>query len=99
MHDCFWHGHKNCKYFVAPKTRTKWWVNKIKGNIANDSKTAKALRKEGWKIILVWGCALKPVKVEKAVAPFVTAMVLFYFLSPEGAFVGRKFPGNTQNSP
>lgn len=20
VHDCFWHGHKNCKYFVVPKT-------------------------------------------------------------------------------
>jgi DNA mismatch endonuclease (patch repair protein) len=21
VHGCFWHGHKNCKYFVVPKTR------------------------------------------------------------------------------
>ena len=27
----FWHGHTNCKYFVVPKTRTDWWLNKING--------------------------------------------------------------------
>ena len=65
IHGCFWHGHKNCKYFVVPKTRTDWWRNKINGNIANDKKASKALKKEGWKIITVWECNLKPAKVEK----------------------------------
>jgi DNA mismatch endonuclease (patch repair protein) len=65
VHGCFWHGHKNCKYFVVPKTRTEWWLNKINGNIANDVKAAKALKKEGWKIINLWECGLKPFKVEK----------------------------------
>ena len=38
VHGCFWHGHSNCKYFVVPKTRTDWWLNKINGNISNDTK-------------------------------------------------------------
>ena len=65
VHGCFWHGHKNCKYFVVPKTRTDWWLNKINGNIANDAKAAKALKKEAWKIIHLWECNLKGVKGEK----------------------------------
>ena len=65
VNGCFWHGHKNCKYFVVPKTRTDWWLNKINGNIANDTKAVKALKKDGWKIITIWECNLKPVKVEK----------------------------------
>lgn len=61
VHGCFWHGHKGCKYFVVPKTRTEWWLNKINGNIANDKKAIKALKKEGWKIINLWECDhLKP---------------------------------------
>ena len=47
INGCFWHGHKNCKYFVVPKTRTEWQLNKINNNIANDKKAAKALKKEG----------------------------------------------------
>jgi DNA mismatch endonuclease (patch repair protein) len=62
IHGCFWHGHDNCKYFVVPKTRTEWWLNKINSNIANDEKAIKALKKEGWKIIILWECDLKPAK-------------------------------------
>lgn len=60
IHGCFWHGHKNCRYFVVPKTRTDWWLNKINGNIANDKKVRSALKKDGWKIITIWECKLKP---------------------------------------
>lgn len=28
VHGCFWHKHGNFKYFVIPKTRTEWWLNK-----------------------------------------------------------------------
>ena len=65
VHGCYWHGHVNCKYFVVPKTRTKWWLNKINTNKVNDEKAVKALRKDGWKVITVWECRLKPAKVEK----------------------------------
>ena len=62
---CFWHGHTNCKYYVVPKTRTDWWLNKINSNKANDAKAVKALKKDGWKVIIVWECQLKPAKVER----------------------------------
>lgn len=68
VHGCFWHGHTNCKYFTIPKTRTKWWTDKINRNISNDDKAIKALKKDGWKIINVWECKLKPAKIEKALA-------------------------------
>ena len=64
IHGCFWHGHTNCKYYTVPKTNTEWWLNKINGNIANDKKAMTALKKEGWKIITIWECQLKPAKVE-----------------------------------
>ena len=66
VHGCFWHGHTNCKYFTVPKTRTKWWTDKINGNKANDEKAVKALKKDGWKVITVWECKLKHAKVEAA---------------------------------
>ena len=68
IHGCFWHGHSNCKYFVVPKTRTEWWQNKINTNKANDTKALKALKKDGWKIIIVWECKLKSAKVEKTLS-------------------------------
>ena len=68
IHGCFWHGHTNCKYFVIPKTRTQWWLDKINCNKANDEKAVKALKKEGWKVITVWECKLKPAKIEKTLS-------------------------------
>jgi DNA mismatch endonuclease (patch repair protein) len=65
IHGCFWHGHDNCRYFVVPKTRTEWWLNKINTNKSNDLKAVKILKKLGWKIISVWECELKKGKIDK----------------------------------
>ncbi len=74
IHGCFWHGHSNCKYFVVPKTRTQWWVLKINSNRANDTKAIKLLKKDGWKIIVIWECRLKPAKVKKTLETVVNAI-------------------------
>ena len=68
INGCFWHGHKNCKYFTIPKTRTEWWTAKINANIINDTKAVKTLKKDGWQVIVVWQCQLKPVKLEKTLS-------------------------------
>jgi DNA mismatch endonuclease, patch repair protein len=65
VHGCFWHGHAGCKYYVIPKTRTEWWLDKINRNIANDEKAVKALKKAGWKIITIHECELKPASIPK----------------------------------
>ena len=36
----------------------------IAANKANDEKAKKALRKDGWKVITIWECRLKPDKIE-----------------------------------
>jgi DNA mismatch endonuclease (patch repair protein) len=68
IHGCFWHGHANCKYFKIPQTRTAWWLQKINTNKANDAKSVKALKKDGWKIITIWECRLKPASIEKTLS-------------------------------
>ena len=67
---------KNCKYFVVPKTRTDWWLNKINSNIANDTKAIKALEKEGWKIINIWECQLKPAMLKKTLTTLLQKIYL-----------------------
>ncbi|MGY4537466.1 DNA mismatch endonuclease (patch repair protein) [Mucilaginibacter sp. UYNi724] len=64
IHGCFWHGHEGCKYYVVPKTRTEWWLNKIQGNAANDTKAEKALNAAGWRIINLWECELKKITID-----------------------------------
>lgn len=71
IHGCFWHGHNDCKYYVVPKTKTEWWLNKINGNKANDAKAISALQLLGWKVLQVWECELKPAKLETTLTALV----------------------------
>jgi len=64
VHGCFWHGHEGCKYYVVPKTRTEWWLNKINTNKRNDEKAKALLKKAGWKILIIWECELKPAAID-----------------------------------
>lgn len=68
VHGCFWHGHEGCKYFVVPKTRTEWWLNKIDSNKRNDVKSIALLNKENWKTIILWECDLKAGRIDTSLA-------------------------------
>jgi DNA mismatch endonuclease (patch repair protein) len=61
INGCFWHGHKGCKYFVIPKTRTEWWLSKIKDTQKRDREAEIQLNVLGWKVITLWECQLKSV--------------------------------------
>ena len=65
IHGCFWHGHEGCHYFVVPKTRTDWWLNKINNNAANDRKSVASLQQSGWRVFEIWECDLKKNKLEQ----------------------------------
>jgi DNA mismatch endonuclease (patch repair protein) len=59
VNGCFWHGHEKCKYFVIPKTRTEWWLNKIERTKHLDNVNCLKLKLEGWKVFSVFECELK----------------------------------------
>lgn len=61
VHGCFWHGHKNCKYFVTPKTRTAWWLQKIERNKELDNQHCAKNKENGWKVITIFECELKSI--------------------------------------
>ena len=58
VNGCFWHGH-DCNLFRWPATREEFWREKIAGNIARDERNFTALRNAGWRIAVIWECALK----------------------------------------
>lgn len=64
VNGCFWHGHDGCKYFVVPKTRTDWWMEKINQTKANDKKNIEMLTKAGWKVLQIYECTLKPKNIQ-----------------------------------
>ena len=57
-HGCFWHGH-DCHLFRWPSTREEFWREKITRNRVVDDRNEAALVKAGWRIGVVWECALK----------------------------------------
>ena len=62
VNGCFWHKHEGCKYFVIPKTRTEFWLNKVNRNQERDIEVKKKLASMGWHSITIWECELKPNK-------------------------------------
>lgn len=76
IHGCFWHGHKHCKYFVAPKTRTAWWLKKIQSNKQRDLDNFLQLRKLGWKVITIFECKLKAKIREKTLKKLLAQLTL-----------------------
>jgi DNA mismatch endonuclease, patch repair protein len=74
IHGCFWHGHNDCRYFIIPKTRTKWWLDKINRNKTLDNKAVELLEKNGWRVIIIWECDLRPAKVENRLSTLLTEL-------------------------
>ena len=54
---CFWHGCPRC--YREPRTRKRFWRDKINGNKKRDGKVARTLRSRGWKVARVWECSLR----------------------------------------
>lgn len=56
VHGCFWHRHPGCPVATMPKTRTAFWQAKFDSNVQRDARNGAALRKLGWKVLVVWEC-------------------------------------------
>ena len=74
INGCFWHGHTDCKYASIPETNHDFWKAKISGNIERDKATYALLREQGWRIIEIWQCQLKPKKKEQTLQNIITAL-------------------------
>lgn len=57
-HGCFWHHH-NCYLFKVPATRTEFWLEKIGKNVTRDARDRERLQALGWRVLIVWECALR----------------------------------------
>lgn len=57
-HGCFWHGH-GCKYFRLPSSNRDFWQAKIDRNQKRDEEVVALLHENGWRVAIVWECALR----------------------------------------
>ena len=60
VHGCFWHGHK-CALGRIPKTRIEFWKSKIDSNRLRDERQVAFLETNGWGVLVVWECQLRPI--------------------------------------
>lgn len=58
IHGCFWHRHDGCALARLPKSRTEFWTRKLTGNKERDGRNQAALRKLGWRAMVVSECGL-----------------------------------------
>lgn len=59
VHGCFWHRHEGCRYKTTPASRQEFWTAKFEANVARDAVVRAALRERGWRVAIVWECALR----------------------------------------
>jgi len=58
VNGCFWHGHR-CQLGTVPSTRRKFWLEKFERNRERDRRNIRLYRDMGWRVLVVWECALK----------------------------------------
>lgn len=61
VHGCFWHRHEGCRYTTTPSTRREFWQAKFTANVARDDSVIGTLLEDGWRVAIVWECALRQV--------------------------------------
>ena len=63
---CFWHRHAGCSLASNPAAHRKFWTEKFRRNVVRDQANRHALRRMGWKTVVVWECEIrKPERLER----------------------------------
>ncbi len=65
VHGCFWHRHAGCSYATDPATRPDFWQAKFAANMERDRRTRNDLLEVGWRVAIVWECALRGDRAER----------------------------------
>ncbi len=62
VHGCFWHQHGGCQRQSVPSTRRDYWVPKLTRNVERFRQVRRDLKKQGWKVVVMWECETKSVE-------------------------------------
>ena len=91
VHGCFWHRHEGCPRATTPATNREYWEAKFARNVERDREHQAALLAAGWRVGVIWECALRP----KGQVEDISARVERWLKSREAEFVaGRERPGH-----
>jgi DNA mismatch endonuclease, patch repair protein len=59
VHGCFWHRHQACRYSTIPSSNSEFWREKLARNVARDIANERLLLEAGWRVLVVWECAIR----------------------------------------
>jgi DNA mismatch endonuclease (patch repair protein) len=59
VHGCFWHQHPLCHNAKMPASRPEFWGPKLVANVERDRRQQRALKRLGWRVIVIWECQAK----------------------------------------
>ena len=59
VHGCFWHRHPGCWWCTNPSSNLEFWRAKFDQNIRRDVRNMSDLKGLGWRVCVVWECALR----------------------------------------
>ena len=94
VNGCFWHAH-GCELSKLPDTRRDFWREKLQANTERDRRAIDALKRSGWRVLVVWECALRG--IARRSVPEILDMSEHFIKSAQSGFfreignLGRKY--------
>ena len=82
VNGCFWHRYKGCRYATIPATRPEFWKRKLAANVERDKEVRHQLASIGWRVAIVWECALR----KPGLAPATAESIADWLNSEEALF-------------
>jgi len=70
VHGCFWHQHSGCSDATLPKSRTRFWREKLRRNVERDEEQRRALIAMGWDVLVLWECELADPSLSRRLTRF-----------------------------
>lgn len=67
INGCFWHWH-GCKNSRLPSDNAAYWNAKIDRNRQRDKENYEQLLGSGWRVLIVWECALVKTKLDNTIS-------------------------------
>ena len=58
VHGCYWHRHQGCRFAATPKSNQEFWTTKFAQNVERDERAIASLLHKGWRVGVIWECAL-----------------------------------------
>lgn len=80
INGCFWHAH-TCHLVKKPATNADFWRRKIAETKARDHRSTQLLLEQGWRVLIVWECALRGV-AQREKMPQVVGQIVRWLKCP-----------------